>query len=197
MPISPPTKREAVVRGETVELDAFAVLFGGIAGVAVPAVMGIFLVKLLHIVVAVGLGKDRGGGYRHVFAVAFHYCVPRRKAVRREAVAVHDDAFGARVELVEGAVHRKDRGTQDIDFIDFLRRSDAYAPSQSHAFYLFAQRVAHRRRELLGVVEQFVLIVGRQNNCGGLHAACQAAATGFVAAGFKQNVGIVAGEEHF
>ena len=58
MPISPPTKREAVVRGEAVVLDAFAVLFGGIAGVVVPAVMGKFLVEPLHIVVAVSLGKD-------------------------------------------------------------------------------------------------------------------------------------------
>ena len=58
MPISPPTKREAVVRGETVEFDAFAVLFGGIAGVVVPTVMGKLLVELLHIVVAVSLGKD-------------------------------------------------------------------------------------------------------------------------------------------
>ena len=58
MPISPPTKREAMVRGEAVGFDAFAVLFGGIAGIVVPAVMGIFLVELLHIVVAVSLGKD-------------------------------------------------------------------------------------------------------------------------------------------
>ena len=58
MPISPPTKREAMVRGEAVGFDAFAVLFGGIASVVVPAVMGIFLVELLHIVVAVSLGKD-------------------------------------------------------------------------------------------------------------------------------------------
>ena len=51
-------KREAVIRGEAVDFDAFAVLFGGIAGVVVPAVMGKFLVEPLHIVVAVSLGKD-------------------------------------------------------------------------------------------------------------------------------------------
>ena len=47
-----------MIRGEAVGFDAFAVLFGGIASVVIPAVMGIFLVELLHIVVAVSLGKD-------------------------------------------------------------------------------------------------------------------------------------------
>ena len=42
--------------GDAVAEDAFAVLLGGIAGVVVPAVVGVEEVLFFHVVVAVGFG---------------------------------------------------------------------------------------------------------------------------------------------
>ena len=46
----------AVDGGYAVAEDAFAVFLGGIAGVVVPAVVGIEAVLVFHVVVAVGFG---------------------------------------------------------------------------------------------------------------------------------------------
>ena len=46
----------AVDGGDAVAEDAFAVLLGGIAGVVVPAVVGVEEVLVFHVVVAVGFG---------------------------------------------------------------------------------------------------------------------------------------------
>ena len=40
--------------------------------------------------------------------------------VREEAVAVHQDALGAHRQLVQGTVHRHNRGAQDVDAVNLL-----------------------------------------------------------------------------
>ena len=66
-------KRAAVVRRDAIFRDGCAVSLGGIALVALPAILGIVLRYAAHVLVAVRLGKHRGGSDAHHLAVAFHY----------------------------------------------------------------------------------------------------------------------------
>ena len=101
-----------------------------------------------------------------------------------EAVAVDDDGFRTDGELVEGTMHRKDRGVEDVDLVDFFWRNDAYRPRHSIAFNLLAQQIPFLLGQLLGVVEHLVLIVFRQDNSSRKDAACQTTASSLIATGF-------------
>lgn len=63
---------EAMVGRGAMKSDGFAMHFGGITLVAVPSVLGVLLMDILHEVVPVGLGQDARGSYGKVFSVTFH-----------------------------------------------------------------------------------------------------------------------------
>ena len=63
-----------MIWGDAVLPYRLAMFLGGIALVATPVVLRIFLGKTVHIVVTLGLGKDAGGSYGEIFTVAFNYC---------------------------------------------------------------------------------------------------------------------------
>ena len=63
---------------------------------------------------------------------------------------------------------------------------DAYRPSHGVSDDLFAERIALLLRQLLGVVEVWIVVVLGQDDGGGKHAAGQASAPGFVASGFDE-----------
>lgn len=79
-----------------------AVLAGGVALVASPAILRALVVEGVHIVVAEGLGQNAGGGDGLVFAVALDDGGVGQGAVGLEAVAVDDYGFGSYAELVQG-----------------------------------------------------------------------------------------------
>ena len=68
-----------------------------------------------------------------------------------------------------------------------LGRDNAYSPGYGIALYLFAQQIATALGELFGVVEQCVLVVGRQNDRCGIDGTGQTAATGLVASGLYES----------
>ena len=63
-------------------------LCGGVAFVAAPVVLWVLLGKALHIVVAVGLCKNRGGGYAHIGGIALYNCGVCYPGVGVEFIAV-------------------------------------------------------------------------------------------------------------
>ena len=62
-----------------------------------------------------------------------------------------------------------------------LWRDDTYSPSHSIALDDFAKLVATLLSELLGVVEEFILVAIGQNDSSSVYATRQAATTCFVA----------------
>ena len=84
----------AMIRGDAVLLDSLTMLLGGIALVATPVVLRIFLGKTVHIVVTIGLGKDAGSCYGEIFTVALYYCGVGQVVIWLEAVAIYDDCLG-------------------------------------------------------------------------------------------------------
>lgn len=175
-----------MIGGDAELADAFAVLLGGIACVVVPTVVRVLFVKLQHEIVATGFGQNAGGGDREVFAIALDDGLIIDEGIGFETIAVDDDKFGAKCQGIESTVHGKDRGVENVDFVDFTGRNFGDGPSKSIAFYLFAQLITHLCRELLAIVETRVLIVGRENDGGGKYGTCQTTAPCLVATGLHE-----------
>jgi hypothetical protein len=80
-------------------------------------------------------------------------------------------------------VHGQYGGSQNIDFVYFLRRHHSHGPSQSIALYLLAKFVAAASGKLFGIVDFVIFIVGQKYDGCGIDAPGQTAAPGFVATG--------------
>ena len=167
-------------------LDAGTVLGGRVTLVVVPVVVGVLRVQAVHIIVAVGLGKNRCSGNVHQFAVALDHGLVRGVAVGFELVAIDHHVLGAYLQSVEGAVHGENRGVEDVDLVDLLGGDDAERPGESIAFDIFAQGIALLLGELLRVVEQGVRVVGREYHRCGIHIAGQASAASLIATRFDK-----------
>ena len=85
------------------------------------------------------------------------------------------------IQLVNSTVHGKKGGIENIDFVNFFGRDDAHRPCQSLFFNHFTQGIALLFRQLLGVVQKFILKVRWQNNSSGIDRTGQTAATGLIA----------------
>ena len=75
-------------------LDSSSMLFCGIALVAPPIVLGIFLGKTIHIVITTGLGKDAGSSYGEILAITLYYSGIGEIVIWLEAIAIYDDCLG-------------------------------------------------------------------------------------------------------
>ena len=80
-------------------------------------------------------------------------------------------------------MHGENRGIEDIYLVDLLRGDDAYSPGYSIALDDLTKLIALLLRQLLGIVQQFILVVlwqydgsridtTRQTTTPGLIATC-------------------------
>ncbi len=77
------------MRGDAVLVDGFAMRFGWVADIGVPAVMREFFVKAIHDAVTRDFGDDGGGGNAFGFAIALNDGARGAGEVRRELVAIN------------------------------------------------------------------------------------------------------------
>ena len=103
-----------------------------------------------------------------------------------KAVAVYQQMLRTDIQLVNSTVHGKKGGIENIDFVNFFGRDDAHRPCQSLFFNHFTQGIALFFRQLLGVVQKFILKVRWQNNSSGIDRTGQTAATGLIASRLYQ-----------
>jgi len=68
-------ERLPMMNGGSVFFDGFPMGFGRIALVGDPLVLWKFLMKLLHMLVAMRFGQDACGGNRHILSVSFNDAV--------------------------------------------------------------------------------------------------------------------------
>ena len=184
----------AVMGRDAILRDGRVVVRRGITLVAAPAILGVLLCQMSHVVIAEGLGQDARRRDGEVFAVALDDGGPWQVAVGLEAVAIDDDGLRADGELVEGAVHGEDGGVEDVYLVDFLRRDHADSPCHGVAHDDLAEGVALLLSELLGVVEGGVFIVGREDDGGGIDTAGKASAPRLVATGLHEALMVMAFE---
>lgn len=177
-----------VGRGTTGD-NSGTVLLGRIAFVVVPVVVRKLFVQTVHVVVAVGLGQNRGRSDGEVLAVTLYHRGMRDVGIGFKAVAVDEQVLGTYLQLGDGTVHSQERGVEDVDFINLLRSDDTDGPGQSLAFNDLAQGITLAFGQLFGVVEQVVTEILGQNDGSGIYGSGQATAACFVASGFDE-VGI-------
>ena len=176
----------AMIWGDAVLLDSLAMFLGGIALVATPIVLGIFLGKTVHIVVTIGLGEDAGGSYGEILAVALYYCGVRQVVIWLEAIAVYYDCLGTHAKVIEGTVHGEDTGIEDVYLVDFLGSDNADSPGDCITLDYLAQGIAPLLGELLGVVEVGIAVVGREDDGGSIYTASKTTSSGLIATSLYQ-----------
>lgn len=181
----------AVIRCDAILTDGLTVLLGGITLVAQPVVLGVFGCQSIHIVITKSFGEDARCRYRQVFAIALDNGGVRQMLIGLEAVAINNDGLGTNSKLVEGTVHGKNRGIENVNLVDFLGCDHPYRPCHGIAHDDLTQGIALPLRELLGVIELFVGIVGWKDDSRRIDAASKATASCLVAARLSETDMIV------
>lgn len=180
----------AVMGCGAVLLDGGPVGLGGVAFVLLPAVLGIVAGKGEHVVVTIGLGEDGGCCDAEIGGIAFNdgmiryaccVCALREGRIGDEAVAVDDEVLGTQCELIYGTVHGKDGAAKDVELVDFFCRTRGNSPGEGIELDIVAQQITLAFGELLGVVEERMFIVLRQNDSSGIDGTGKTASTRLVA----------------
>ena len=184
----------AMIGSDAILLDSSSMLFCGIALVAPPIVLGIFLGKTVHIVVTIGLGEDAGSSYGEILAVALYYCGVGQVVIWLEAIAIYYDCLGTHAKAIEGTVHGEDTGIEDVYLVDFLGSDNADSPGYGIALDYLAQGIAPLLGELLGVVEVWIAVVGREDDSGCIYTASKTTSSGLIATSLYQR-GMIKGKQ--
>ena len=142
----------AVERSDAVVEDGLVVLFGGVAFVVVPAIVRIEFVLFIHVIVAVGFGKDRGGSNSLVFGVAFDDAAEGNIGLVDEAVAVDEKVLRLDRKLRYGNIHGMERGAKDVHAVDIGVIDGCHCPSRCVVLNLGAEKVSLFCGELFRVV---------------------------------------------
>ena len=143
--------------------------------------MRILFCQSVHIIITIGLGKDTGRCNREIFAIAFDDGGVREFLVRLKAIAIYDDGFWSYLQLIQGSMHGKDGGIKDIDFIYLFWRDDTYCPCNSITLDNLTQLFTPFVRQLLGIIQFFVLIILRKDDSSGIDTASQTTSTSLIA----------------
>ena len=168
--------------------DRFDVLRGGVAEIPVPAVLGVFLREFPHEFVAVRLGEDGGGGDAGEGGVAMHHGAEILEPVPAEGaelVAVDEEEIRCRVQLHNRPLHSRDGGPEDVEPVDFFRLDGLHRPGDRFGLDDGPQLLPRLLGHLLGVVQERVVEVRRQDHGGGVHRPGEGAAPGLVAPRFE------------
>ena len=126
--------------------------FSGISLVFLPSINRILCIYGIHIVVAIGFGKNGGGSDREVFAISFYYRHMRCVVIRFETVSVHDNMLWSHFKLIQCSMHGEERGIQDIYLVYFFSTHYAHCPCHSLFLDDRSQLIALMLSELLRVV---------------------------------------------
>ena len=182
---------EAVIWRGAAGAYRLAVCRGWVTLVGVPVILGKLAVQPEHALIAVCLGQYAGSGYAHVSRIALHYSGVGKVSVGLEAVAVHDDFLRPHLQLVQRAVHGQNACIEDVYLVYLMIIYDAHRPCQCFALDDGTQFVAALRAQLLRVIEQVVVIIGREDDCRCIDRSCQTASAGLVTTSLNYSLLII------
>ena len=157
-------------------------VFGGIAHIVIPAVLGIFLCQLTHTVIAVSLSKYAGCRDAHIGGIPLDNGVGRYILIGRPSVTIYKNVLRPDLQLIQRPVHGKYAAPQDIHLVNLLRRALCDSPRYSLMLNDFSKEVAPAFGQLLGIIKQFVAEIRRQYHSCRKDRTREATATCFVAA---------------
>ena len=182
---------EAVIWRGAAGAYRLAVCRGRIALVGVPVILGKLAVQPEHALIAVRLGQYAGSGYAHVSRIALHYGGVGKVSVGLEAVAVNDDLLRPHLQLVQRTMHGQYACIEDVYLVYLVIVHDAHRPCQRFALDDDTQLVAALLAQLLRVIEQIVVVIGRENDRCGIDRPGQTASAGLVTTGLYDSFLII------
>ena len=109
--------------------------------VMVPPVVGVLCMKRFHVIVAIGLCKNRCGSYSEIFAVTLDDCGMRQIMVAGKPVSVDNQCLRSYLQCIDGTVHSQDARPKYVQFVDFLCCHYSQCPTDGIAFYLVAKGI--------------------------------------------------------
>ena len=201
-----------MVRRDAVLFYCLTVLRRRVALVGEPIILWKLLCKVVHEIITIGLSENARGSDGKVFAVALDDggvrqgltvieqgqaivavdgAMVNRGIIGVETVAIYYQRLWRYLQLVYGSVHGEVGGMKDVYLVYLLRRTRAHRPRYGIALYLLSQLVALFLRQLFGVIEHLVVVVGWQNDGSGIHRTSKAAPARLVAASFYLSCVIV------
>lgn len=139
----------AVELAGTVLVQGILVLAGGVAFVLGPVVLREFVMYFLHVIIAVGLGQYAGRCNGGIKPIALDDAFMRNPFIRGEPVAVDQQEFRLRVELLYGKMHAFKGSFQDVDLVDLAVAKVGNGIGQGVLFNKGAQLVPLLFRQLL------------------------------------------------
>ena len=102
-------------------IECFAMLYGAVALIGLPAIAWILLSKLTHQPVPRDLGDDGRSGDGEAFAVAFNNGL-HRTGQRRRSVTVDQSKIDRGVEIFQRPGHGQVRRLQNVHRVDLFNR---------------------------------------------------------------------------
>ena len=112
-------------------------------------------------------------------------------SVGLEAVAVNDDFLRPHLQLVQRTVHGQNACIEDVYLVYLVIVHDAHRPCQRFALDDGAQLVAALLAQLLRVIEQVVVVIGREDDCRCIDRPGQTASAGLVTTGLYDSFLII------
>ena len=83
-------------------------------------------------------------------------------------------------------MHGEDAGIENIYLVDFPGGDYSHSPGDGITLDYLTEGIASLLGELLGVVEVGIAVVGREDDCGGIHTARKTTSTGLIATSLYQ-----------
>ena len=137
------------------------VLFRRITFVMLPVITWEFLMQFVHVVITISFGKDRSSSYRKIFAISLYNSSMRYVGVLLETVSIDQQMLRTGFQPVYRPVHGEKRCIQDVYLINLFGRNNADGPGNRIPLNHFAQSISLLLRQLLGVIQQFILKIFR------------------------------------
>lgn len=150
--------------GETTACNGLAVGTGGVARIALPAILGVLFGKRGHIVVPEGLGQYGGCGDVGKASVALHLTSEGDVESRIEPVAVDEQVVGPYGEPLHSPLHSLEGGLEDVDAVYLLCAHLRNSPGECVGADVFSHLSSLLVGHLFGVVEKRMVVVGRENH---------------------------------
>lgn len=178
-----------MIGADTMQADPLTMLLCGVAHVMFPVIVGIPTSQVAHIIITESLGENTCSSYGLVFSVTFDDGGVWKGTVGHETITVDDDCLRAYIEGIEGTVHGKKTGLENIDTIYLFGSNDTHSPRHGIVHDLLSQFVAPFVRKLFAVVKRGIIVIARQNDSRCIDTSGQTATSGFIASGLYK-VGI-------
>ena len=142
--------------------DSHTMRLCGIASIFSPPIHWELLANALHILVTESLGKNRCRSNVGKAGIAFDLAAIGDVEPRAEAVAVNQEVVGAHRKPFDSPLHSLEGGIEYVDAVYLLGTDLSHSPSHSIVDDMLAHPKTLTSGHLLGVVQQRVVVVGRQ-----------------------------------